>query len=51
MNIFDQFDQQRHPKDCNDYYHCFNASNILNVVYWNEFFKIVKNFFVVIVTN
>lgn len=43
MNRFDQFNQEIHPKDLNDFYHCYNASNILNVIYWRDFFEIVKN--------
>ncbi len=36
------FKQIRHPKSVNDYYHIFNSSNALNVVYWWEFFKQVQ---------
>ena len=43
MNIYDQFKQETHPRDVNDYYHCFNACNILNVIYWRYYFEIVKN--------
>ena len=43
MNIYDQFKQTTHPAEVNDYFHCFNACNILNVIYWREFFEIVRN--------
>ena len=43
MNIYDQFKQETHPRDVNVYYHCFNACNILNVIYWRYYFEIVKN--------
>tara|TARA_B100000686_G_C16562893_1_gene848731 strand:- start:242 stop:952 length:711 start_codon:yes stop_codon:yes gene_type:complete len=33
------FREIKHPKDVNDYYHVFNQSNILNVIYWHEFLK------------
>tara|TARA_B100000963_G_scaffold359648_1_gene387579 strand:+ start:527 stop:1228 length:702 start_codon:yes stop_codon:yes gene_type:complete len=36
------FKQIRHPKSVNDYYHIFNSSNAMNVVYWWEFFKQVQ---------
>jgi len=38
---YDLFRQVRHPHDVNDYYHTFNKSNILNVVYWNFFISSV----------
>lgn len=36
------FKQIKHPKLVDDYYHIFNSSNALNVVYWWEFFKQVQ---------
>ncbi len=41
--ISDLFKQTPHPKDISDYYHCFNSSNILNVIYWWKFFEMVRN--------
>lgn len=43
MKIYDQFEQKPHPKEVDDYFHCFNACNILNVIYWRDFFEIVRN--------
>lgn len=37
MDKFNLFLQTRHPKEVNDYFHTLNLSNILNVIYWNEF--------------
>ena len=36
------FNQVRHPKSVDDYYHIFNSSNALNVVYWWELFRQVQ---------
>ena len=36
------FNQIRHPKSVDDYYHIFNSSNALNVVYWWELFRQVQ---------
>ena len=33
------FKQTKHPSDLSDYYHLYNSSNILNVVYWWEYFR------------
>ena len=43
MKVHELFKQTRHPHDVNDYYHCFNASNVLNVVYWWTFFEIIND--------
>ena len=37
------FLQEAHPEDLNDYYHCFNSSNIVNVVYWWQFLTSVTD--------
>lgn len=42
-SVYSLFKQVRHPKDVNDYYHVFNKSNILNVVYWKLFLDIIDN--------
>lgn len=39
MTIYDLFKQSRHPLEVNDYFHTYNLSNILNVVYWDKFFQ------------
>lgn len=41
--VFKLFKQVTHPKSVDDYYHIFNSSNALNVIYWWEFFKKIKN--------
>ena len=43
MNKHSIFAQVQHPQDVNDFYHIYNKSNILNVIYWNEYFKMVQN--------
>ena len=43
MKIHELFKQTRHPQDVNDYYHCFNSSNVLNVIYWWTFFEIIND--------
>ncbi len=40
-NRYHLFIQTPHPKDVNDYWHIFNTPNILNAVYWNNFFQLV----------
>jgi len=37
------FIQTRHPQEVSDFFHVFNTSNILNVVYWKEYFDMVRN--------
>lgn len=41
--ILELFKQIPHPKDVNDYYHCYNSSNILNVLYWWKFFEMTAD--------
>ena len=41
MNKSSIFKQVQHPKDVSDFYHIYNKSNILNVLYWNEYFEMV----------
>ena len=36
------FQQTKHPKNINDYYHILNSSNILNTLHWYEFIKKVS---------
>jgi O-methyltransferase len=43
LNSQDIFRQTRHPKEVNDYYHVFNKSNALNVVYWKFFIDLINN--------
>lgn len=43
MNKNFLFNQVRHPKDVNDFYHVYNKSNILNVLYWVKFFEMVAD--------
>lgn len=43
MNNHSIFTQVQHPQDVSDLYHIYNKSNILNVIYWNEYFKMVQN--------
>lgn len=38
-NIWNLFKQTQHPKDVSDYYHVHNLNNVLNSIYWWEFFK------------
>ena len=38
-NVSDLFKQTPHPYEVNDYYHVFNSSNILNIIYWWEYFR------------
>lgn len=33
------FKQTKHPSDLSDYYHLYNSNNILNVIYWWEYFR------------
>jgi hypothetical protein len=40
--IYELFKQARHPKDVNDYYHVFNKSNILNVIYWKMYLDMIE---------
>ncbi|MCD1599746.1 TylF/MycF/NovP-related O-methyltransferase [Rheinheimera aquimaris] len=42
-DIYNLFKQTRHPIDVSDYWHIFNMSNSLNVVYWNSFFEMARN--------
>ena len=37
------FVQLPHPAEVNDFFHVLNIANILNVVYWNEYFRIVQD--------
>ena len=39
MEKYSLFKQTPHPKDVNDFYHTYNLSNVLNVLYWDSFFK------------
>ena len=41
MNKNSIFKQVQHPQDVSDFYHIYNKSNILNVLYWNEYFEMV----------
>ena len=41
-NASQLFEQVRHPKAVDDFYHIFNSSNALNVVYWWEFFRKIQ---------
>ena len=41
--IYKLFLDQRHPKEVDDYFHVFNTSNILNVIYWYELFQKILN--------
>ena len=43
MNKGEMFSQKKHPKDVNDFYHIYNKSNILNVLYWNKYFEMVHD--------
>ena len=36
------FKQTKHPAEVSDYWHVFNTSNILNVVYWLEYFRMTQ---------
>lgn len=40
-SIYELFKQVRHPEDVNDYYHVFNKSNILNVIYWKMYLDMI----------
>ena len=46
-NIVDEihrlFLDKKHPTDVNDYYHVFNETNILNVIYWNDLMQLVAD--------
>jgi hypothetical protein len=42
LNPSDLFKQVKHPESVDDYYHVYNSSNALNVVYWWEFFNQVR---------
>ena len=37
------FLDKKHPTDVNDYYHVFNETNILNVIYWNDLMQLVAD--------
>lgn len=37
------FYQVKHPTEVNDYYHIYNKSNVLNVLYWNNFFEMIHS--------
>ena len=37
------FFQTPHPTSVDDFYHVFNSPNILNVVYWHEYFNMVRD--------
>ena len=37
--IANLFKQTKHPDDLNDFYHLYNSSNILNAIYWWEYFR------------
>ena len=39
MNLKEVFKQTRHPSDVDDYYHVFNRSNALNIIYWQFYFN------------
>lgn len=36
------FKQTKHPAGVSDYWHVFNTSNILNVAYWLEYFRMIQ---------
>ena len=38
-NINTLFKQTTHPKHIDDFYHIFNSNNLLNAIYWWEFFR------------
>tara|TARA_B110000259_G_scaffold131714_1_gene148582 strand:- start:924 stop:1094 length:171 start_codon:yes stop_codon:yes gene_type:complete len=38
-NINSLFKQTSHPKDVDDFYHIFNSNNLLNAIYWWEYFR------------
>ena len=42
VNSYELFEQVAHPNDVDDYYHIFNSSNLLNSVYWWEFFNQIR---------
>ncbi|VUZ29010.1 Uncharacterised protein [uncultured Comamonas sp.] len=37
------FIQSPHSKDVSDFFHIFNTPNILNVIYWEKYFDMIKN--------
>ena len=39
MHISELFKQAPQPSSVSDYHHCLNSSNILNVIYWWEYFQ------------
>jgi len=39
MHTSELFIQKPHPSSVSDYFHCMDSGNILNVVYWWEFFQ------------
>lgn len=41
-NLSQLFKQVRQPEAVDDFYHIFNSSNVLNVVYWWEFFRKIQ---------
>jgi hypothetical protein len=38
-NINSLFKQTSHPKNVDDFYHIFNSNNLLNAIYWWEYFR------------
>lgn len=42
MEPHDLFKQTKHPEGVNDLYHIFNLPNVLNVVYWDRYFKMIE---------
>jgi hypothetical protein len=40
-DINDLFNQTIQPKELNDYFHCYNSNNVLNVIYWWKFFEMI----------
>ena len=37
--IANLFKQTKHPDDLSDFYHLYNSSNVLNAIYWWEYFR------------
>jgi hypothetical protein len=42
MKIHDLFKQTKHPEGVSDFYHTYNLSNVLNVIYWDRYFKMIE---------
>ena len=42
-NIFEIFKQSPQPEEVSDLFHILNSSNILNSIYWWDFFKKIEN--------